>query len=54
MIFDDDYTIPKMIRNSATEFSEVNAQMKRLKNGQFEPVLYRELYQYGLDLVQPS
>lgn len=49
MIFDDDYTIPKMLRNSATEFAEINAQMKRLKNGQFEPVLYRELYQYGLD-----
>ena len=49
MIFDDDYTIPKMVRNSATEFAEVDAQMKRLKNGQFEPVLYRELYQYGLD-----
>ena len=49
MIFDDDYTVPKMIRNSATEFAEINGQMKRIKNGQFEPVLYRELYQYGLD-----
>ena len=49
MIFDDDYTIPKMVRNSAKEYAEVDAQMKRLKNGQFEPVLYRELYQYGLD-----
>ncbi|MCR5252998.1 MAG: long-chain fatty acid--CoA ligase [Treponema sp.] len=49
MIFEDNYTIPKMVRNSATEFAEVDAQMKRLKNGQFEPVLYRELFQYGLD-----
>ena len=49
MIFDENYTIPKMIQNSAEQFSEVNAQMKRVKNGQFEPVLYRELYQLGLD-----
>ena len=49
MIFEDNYTIPKMIRNSASEYTEIVAQMKRVKNGQFEPVLYRELYQYGLD-----
>ena len=49
MVFDENYTIPKMVRNSAEQFSEINAQMKRVKNGQFEPVLYRELYQYGLD-----
>ena len=49
MIFDENYTIPKMIQNSAEQFSEVNAQMKRVKNGQFEPVLYREMYQLGLD-----
>ena len=49
MIFDENYTVPKMIKNSAEQFSEVNAQMKRIKNGQFEPVLYREMYQYGLD-----
>ena len=49
MIFDENYTIPKMIQNSAEQFAEVNAQMKRVKNGQFEPVLYRELYQLGLD-----
>ena len=49
MIFDENYTIPKMVRNSAEQFSEIDAQMKRVKNGQFEPVLYRELYQLGLD-----
>ena len=49
MIFDENYTVPKMMRTSAEEFSEVVAQMKRIKNGQFEPVLYREAYQYGLD-----
>ncbi|SFI98490.1 long-chain acyl-CoA synthetase [Treponema bryantii] len=49
MIFDENYTIPKMVRNSAEQFAEVDAQMKRVKNGQFEPVLYRELYQLGLD-----
>ena len=49
MIFDENYTVPKMIKNSAEQFSEINGQMKRIKNGQFEPVLYRELYQLGLD-----
>ena len=49
MIFDENYTIPKMIKNSAEQYSEIVAQMKRVKNGEFEPVLYRELYQLGLD-----
>ena len=49
MIFDENYTVPKMVKNSAEQFSEVTGQMKRIKNGQFEPVLYRELYQLGLD-----
>ena len=51
MVFDENYTIPKMIKNSAEQFSEVDAQMKRIKNGQFEPVLYREMYQLGLDFA---
>ena len=33
MVFDENYTIPKMVRNSAEQFSEINAQMKRVKNG---------------------
>ena len=49
MIFDENYTVPKMIKNSAELYAEVEAQQKRVKNGQFEPVLYREMYQLGLD-----
>ena len=49
MIFDENYTVPKMVKNSAEQYSEVVAQMKRVKNGEFEPVLYREMYQLGLD-----
>ena len=49
MIFDENYTVPKMIKNSAELWPEVPSQMKRVKNGQFEPVLYREMYQLGLD-----
>ena len=49
MIFDENYTVPKMVKNSSELWPEVTAQMKRIKNGQFEPVLYRELFQLGLD-----
>ncbi len=49
MIFDENYTVPKMIKNSAELYAEVESQQKRVKNGQFEPVLYREMYQLGLD-----
>ena len=49
MVFDDDFTVPKMLKKSAEDFSEVNAQFKRIRNGEFEPIKYRELFQYGLD-----
>ena len=49
MIFDENYTVPKMLKATSEQFPEVVGQMKRIKNGQFEPVLYREEYQYGLD-----
>ena len=49
MIFDETYTVPKMLKATSEQFPEVVGQMKRIKNGQFEPVLYREEYQYGLD-----
>ena len=49
MIFDENYTIPKMIKDTSEKYPEIVAQYKRLKGGEFEPILYRELYQYGLD-----
>ena len=49
MEFEKTYTVPKMIRDSAERFAEINAQYKRQKNGEFVPVTYREMYQLGLD-----
>lgn len=42
-------TVPKMLRKSATEWPEVIAQYSRLKDGEFEPVTYRDLYQNAMD-----
>jgi long-chain acyl-CoA synthetase len=49
MEFKETYTIPKMIKDSADKYAEINAQYKRQKNGEFIPVLYREMFQLGLD-----
>ena len=49
MEFEKTYTVPKMIRDSAEKFAEINAQYKRQKNGDFVPVTYREMFQLGLD-----
>jgi len=49
MVFDENYTVPKMIKDSAEKFSEIPAQYKRLRNGQFEPILYRNMFQFVLD-----
>lgn len=49
MIFDDSYTVPKMIKDSAEKYAEIPAQMKRTPEGEFEPVLYREMFQLALD-----
>lgn len=42
-------TVPKMIQKSAEQFSEIIAQYKRVKGGDFEPVTYRNMFQIGLD-----
>lgn len=49
MIFDENYTIPKMFKDTTEKFPEVVAQYKRLADGNFEPILYREMFQRGLD-----
>ena len=49
MTFDKNYTIPKMLKNSANKYAELTAQMKRVGKGEFEPILYRDLFQLGLD-----
>ncbi|MCR5188224.1 MAG: AMP-binding protein, partial [Treponema sp.] len=52
MVFDSNYTIPKMIRDSAEKWPEVPAQYHKLvKGGEFQPVLYREMYQFALDVA---
>lgn len=42
-------TVPKLLRKSAMEWPETIAQFARKKDGEFEPVTYRELYQKALD-----
>lgn len=42
-------TVPKMLRKSAAEWPEVIAQYSRLKDGEFEPVTYRDLFQNAMD-----
>jgi len=50
MVFDENYTVPKMLKDSAEKWPELPAQYARMKKGgDFQPVLYREMYQYGLD-----
>ena len=49
MIFDENYTIPKMFKDTAEKYPEIVAQYKRISGGEFEPILYREMYQLGLD-----
>ncbi len=49
MVFDENYTIPKMLKDSAEKWPEIPAQMKRVEGGEFEPILYREMFQRGLD-----
>jgi len=49
MFFDENYTIPKMLKDSAEKWPEINAQYRRLKSGEFEPITYRDMYQTGLD-----
>lgn len=49
MEFDSNFTVPKMVKKSAEEWAEIPAQYKRLQNGEFEPITYREMFQTGLD-----
>ncbi|MCR5253242.1 MAG: AMP-binding protein, partial [Treponema sp.] len=49
MVFEENYTVAKMIKTSAEKWPEVPAQYRRLKNGDFEPITYRTMYQTGLD-----
>ncbi len=51
MKFDQTYTVPKMIKDQADKYGEIIAQYKRLKNGDFEPIKYRDLFQIGMDFA---
>ena len=51
MEFKESDTIPKMIKKVAEENPEIYAQYKRIKNGVFEPITYRDFYQFGLDFA---
>lgn len=42
-------TVPKLLRKSATEWPEIAAQYSRKKDGEFEIITYRELFQKALD-----
>src|SRR5574344_41879 len=46
-----DQTLPKMLRNVANEYPENFAQFSRGKDGNFETVTYRELYNISLDFA---
>lgn len=49
MVFDENYTIPKLLKEVSEKYPEVVAQYKRVSGGEFEPILYREMIQKGLD-----
>ena len=49
MDFAPEFTIPKMFQKAAVDFAEIKSQNKRLPNGDFEPILYREMFQYAMD-----
>lgn len=49
MEFQNNYTLPKMIADSVNKYSELPAQFKRQKNGEFVPITYREMFQASLD-----
>ncbi len=49
MELNENLTLPKLIKNSSQTYSEIYAQYKRIKNGVFEPITYRDFFQLGLD-----
>lgn len=51
MEFEPNYTVPKMVKNTADQYPEVYAQYKRLPNNEFEPITYRDMFQIALDFA---
>jgi long-chain acyl-CoA synthetase len=49
MVFEEKYTVAKMIKDSAEKWPEIPSQYRRLKNGDFEPITYRTMFQTALD-----
>ncbi len=49
MEFNTDFTIPKMVQKTVATYPEILAQYKRIKNGEFEPITYRDMFQLALD-----
>lgn len=49
MEMDENFTVPKMVKESAEKHAEIPAQYARSKKGEFTPILYRDMYQYSLD-----
>ncbi|NLC92151.1 MAG: long-chain fatty acid--CoA ligase [Treponema sp.] len=49
MEFNTDFTIPKLVKKTVSTYPEIIAQYKRIKNGEFEPITYREMFQLSLD-----
>lgn len=49
MEMDENFTVPKMVKESAEKYAEIPAQYARSKKGEFTPILYRDMYQYSLD-----
>lgn len=49
MTFSPEYTVPKMIKDSAVDYAELPSQQVRHKDGTFSPVSYRDMFQTALD-----
>src|SRR5574344_1790000 len=49
MEFNTDFTIPKLVKKTVSTYPGIIAQYKRIKNGEFEPITYREMFQLSLD-----
>lgn len=44
-------TLPKMLRKSAQDYAEIPAQYSKNKDGEFEPITYRQMFQLSLDFA---
>lgn len=49
MVFPSEYTVPKMVKDSAAKYAEIPSQKIRNKDGSFTPVCYRDMFQSALD-----